>query len=430
MASAKRILLTTIGSLGDLHPIIALGLELQRRGHHITIATTELYRQKITSTGFAFHPMRPDINHDNPEFMRKIMDLKTGPEFLFRNLMLPSIRDMYHDLDTAARNVDLAISAELVYAMPLVAEKRNLRWASVVLSPSSFFTPYDFSVIPPAPWTRHLYKAPLWTKKLLVAVGYTATKSWIEPVLELRRDLGLSTGAHPIFTDKFSPYLNLVLYSQSFAGPNPGWPKSSRQTSFVFYDKLQHHETLDPQLTQFLEAGAPPIIFTLGSAAVMDAGDFYEQSVEAAQLLGIRALLLTGQNAPAISLPQGIAAFPYAPYSQVFPKAACVVHQGGIGTTAQALRAGKPQLVVPFAYDQPDNAARLERIGVARSLLRARYTAATAASHLKQLISNPAYLLRAAAIGQQVSQEDGLSNACDALESLADLPLGLPPSTA
>jgi rhamnosyltransferase subunit B len=190
-------------------------------------------------------------------------------------------------------------------------------------------------------------------------------------------------------------------------------------TGFPFFD--QDGESATPlELARFLDAGPPPIVFTLGSSAVKDAGPFYEYSAAAAKRLGRRAVLLVGKesrNRPA-GLPDGVIACDYAQFSEIFPRAAAVVHQGGIGTTAQAMRSGRPVLVVPFAHDQPDNAERLRRLGIARTIPRHRYTSDSAAAELGRLLDDPAYSMRASELGEQVRQEDGVRAACDALEAL------------
>jgi UDP:flavonoid glycosyltransferase YjiC (YdhE family) len=152
----------------------------------------------------------------------------------------------------------------------------------------------------------------------------------------------------------------------------------------------------------------------------MVAGPFYDNSVAAAKRLGRRAVLVLGKNArnrPA-RLPDGVVACDYAPFSELFPRAAVVVHHGGIGTTGLAMRSGRPMLVVPYAHDQPDNAERLTRLGVARTIPPRRYTATRAAAELRHLLDSPAYSLRASEVGEQVRQEDGVRAACDALTGL------------
>jgi UDP:flavonoid glycosyltransferase YjiC (YdhE family) len=170
----------------------------------------------------------------------------------------------------------------------------------------------------------------------------------------------------------------------------------------------------DPQA-----AGEPPIVFTLGSAAVMDARDFFEESAQAAKILKKRAVLLYGIfNEPPKGTDETIVAFDYAPYSQVFPRAACVVHQGGVGTTAQVLRAGVPHLFMPYSHDQPDNAARCERIGVAETISRDSYTAENAAKILRKILSDSSYKANAEETGKVVRAERGTQIACDAVEEI------------
>lgn len=187
-----------------------------------------------------------------------------------------------------------------------------------------------------------------------------------------------------------------------------------------FYDREEPGQELTPELCRFLDTGEPPIVFTLGSSAVNDARDFFRVSVEAACALGRRAVLLIGtdpRNRSVEPLPASILACPYAPYSHLFPHAAAIVHQGGVGTTAQGMRAGKPTLIMPYSHDQPDNAARVSRQGLSRTIDRDHYTLDRLCQALSPLLTDPAYARHAAEIGRKVSAEDGLKTACDAIEA-------------
>jgi UDP:flavonoid glycosyltransferase YjiC (YdhE family) len=162
---------------------------------------------------------------------------------------------------------------------------------------------------------------------------------------------------------------------------------------------------------------------TLGSAAVGTAGDFFQQSANAAQRLGLRAVLLVGrdpQNQLKGEMPPGVIAILYAPHAAVFPGACVVVHQGGIGTTGEAMRAGRPMLVVPYSHDQPDHAARLTRLGAARRIPRERYNSGTTAREIATLLHDSRYAERAADIGVRVRSEMGTASACDLLSSLLE----------
>src|SRR5262249_55960786 len=150
--------LTTFGSLGDLHPYIALALGLQARGHDAVIATSGFYRQKIETLGLGFRAVRPD--HPDlekaPELVRKVMDLRRGTETVIRDMMMPVLRDSYEDTLVAADGADLLVSHALTFTTRLVAEKKGIPWASTVLQPIGFMSAYDPSVLPPAPFLAKL----------------------------------------------------------------------------------------------------------------------------------------------------------------------------------------------------------------------------------------------------------------------------------
>jgi UDP:flavonoid glycosyltransferase YjiC (YdhE family) len=364
-------------------------------------------------------PDHPDAEA-NPERMRRIMDRRTGSEFVIRQLMMSVLRESYEDTLAAAVGADLLVSHMLTFTTRLVAEKRGIPWASTFLQPLGLFSVYDPPVVPQAPYLAKLrflgpafHRALFWCAKRSV-------RSWSEPWHRLRAEVGLPpTSESPLFEGQYSPSLVLAMFSKLLADKQPDWPRQAVISSFPFYDR-DGEAGMPAELVHFLNAGPPPLVFTLGSSAVVDAGPFYEHSVTAAKRLGRRAVLLVGKNPrnqPA-SLPDGIVVFAYAPYSELFPRAAAVVHQGGIGTTAQAMRSGRPMLVMPYAHDQPDNAERVRRLGIARTIARHRYTPARATAELRHLLDNPVYGQRASEVGQQIQREDGVRAACDALEGL------------
>jgi rhamnosyltransferase subunit B len=414
MRGKRRIVLSTLGSLGDLHPVMALALGLQARGHEVLLATSEFYRAKIEAVGLEFSPLRPLASPDDPQMVRRVLDSRKGPEYLIRTLLLPHVSDMYDDMATATEGADFLISGEVVLTAALIAEKRAMPWAAAILAPFSFFSVYDPPVIPFLPGTQLLTRAPPFVQRRLMDVARLVTHNWGEPIAGLRRSLGLRATRHPLLQDRFSPCLNLAMFSSVLGRPQPDWPKNTVQTGFVFYDQVD--EAAQPELQHFLDSGPPPITFTLGSTAVMDPGRFFEDSVGAARLLGRRALLLMGKNAAPANLSKDVFAADYAPYSRVFSRSACVVHQGGVGTTAQALRAGVPQLIMPYAFDQPDNASRVTRIGTGLCLSRRHYRADKAAKRLERLLDSSGYGERARNVGQHVRRENGASVACDTVE--------------
>lgn len=421
--SGKRIVLTTFGSFGDLHPYLAIALELKARGHHPIIATSSYYRDKIEAAGISFYRVRPDIPppDEHTEMVAKIMDLKTGPEFLFKELLAPNVRVAYEDLKEATKDADLLVTHVITYAGPILAQKTGIPWISTVLAPASFFSAYDPIVPARAPSVGKLLRLhPLFARAFL-RIAKRMVDKWIEPIYAFRAELGLPRGLNPVFEGQHSPSLVLALYSKLFGEPQADWPAQTRVTGFPFYDK-RDEAAVSPDLEKFLDNGPAPIVFTLGSSAIFVAEDFYRQSIEAARKLNRRAVILIGdaRNMPKESLPDGIAAFDYAPYGMILPRAAAIVHQGGVGTTAQALRAGVPTLIVPFSNDQPDNAAHVERLGVGRTLRRSKYKAARVAKELGMLLADKSFAEKAAEVGRQIRGEDGARNAAEAIETFVN----------
>jgi len=412
----SRIVVTIIGSLGDLHPKIAIALELRKRGHVVIFATHKGYQAKIAALGFEFHEMRPD-GTDDPSEITRMTDAKTGSEYAVRQWLLPNLRETYTDLMNSAKDADLIIAGEIVYAARLVAETLGIRWASSALQPFSFFSAYDPPVLSFFPLLAKLRPLGVTVNRGVINFAKSVTQSWAEPIHQLRRELELpELACNPLVDDKFSPYLVLALFSSVLAKPQPDWAVNTVMTGFTFYDDNQNKVELTPELQQFLDAGEPPLVFTLGSANVLNPGVFYQESIQAATQLNRRAVLLMGGNTLPDNLPKDIIATDYAPYSKIFPHACAIIHQGGIGTTAQALRAGRPTLIMPYTYDQPDNAARVKRLGTSRTILREQYSASRVAKELSELVGNPSYAAKAAEIGRMVQAENGVGVACDAIE--------------
>src|SRR6201994_3662216 len=408
-----RIVLSSFGTLGDIHPLIAVALELQRRGHVPVLAVPELFRPKINAIGLEFAPVGPILDPQNNQLVAMLMDIRKGTERTLREILFPAIRQSYQELLAAVQakgGADLMVAGELVYQAPIVAEVTGIPWASHVLAPLSFFSRYDAPVLPPYPMLARLQPALPGMGRVIARFARWVTRSWPEPIYRLRAELGLGRGPDPIFEAKHSPYLVLAMFSPLLGEPQPDWPAATQTTGFVFYDGDAASRTLPADLERFLDAGPPPIVFTLGSAAVLDAGDFYQQSALAAGLTGQRAVLLVGsdpRNVPQ-QVPQNVCVAQYAPYSRLFPRASVIIHQGGVGTTAQALSSGKPMLVMPYSHDQPDNARRVRRLGVARVIRRKRYNAENAARKIMLLLEKKRPARRAAKIGALLRNEDGL----------------------
>lgn len=436
-----KIVLTTFGSFGDVHPYLAIGRELKNRGHNVVIATCELYRTATENAGLQFFSIRPNLPdpETHTDFYERVMNpISGGAKFLLQEIVAPNVRQTFVDLCEATRDADVFVSHSMSVVAPLVAQfhsqtetpspqsfsaissTRNpkLRWISAIVSPMFLQSVDDPPSLPLFPG---LARVPFF--------GKSASRGWnkwlgkwlaqsLGSLTDLRRELGLPPGISPLFDDAHSLYRVLGLFSPALAPPQRDWPPQTRATGFCFYDR-DEGKNLDAKLQTFIDESAePPILFTLGASSAMSAGDFWEESFAAVKILKRRAIFVMGRDEKSwpIFSSSDILQIAYVPLSQVLPFCESVVHHGGIGTIALCLQTGKPSLIMPHSQDQPDNAIRAERCGVARLLSRKTYRAKRVANELRLISSTRSYAERAQSVGAQIKDERGTQTACDLIE--------------
>lgn len=421
---SAHIVIATVGSLGDLFPLLAIGRELHARGHRVTVATHAIHRLPIEQAGLAFADASgmPEPE-DRAAFTARAFDRWRGPRFVVHDFAALDVRASYAKLAPLCAEADVLLTTTLAFAAQILGEQLSragpLRWLSVVLAPAGFLSAYD----PPATglaaldaFVRRSPRRGRWLQRAAERI----THPWTAPVRAFRHELGLppqSPLGDPFHRGQHAPQGVLALFPALLGAAQPDWPPQVRLTGFARYAQPT---VLDPALVAFLDAGPPPLVFTLGSTAVHMGEAFLHESLAATMQLGQRAVLLTGSPAmrarlPA-ALPPGVHAVDYAPHAALFPHASAIVHHGGVGTSAEALHAGKPMLVVPHGFDQPDNAARLQRLGVAEVLPAARYRADRAARLLDALQRRPDYRLRSEACAESLRVDDGAAAAAAVIE--------------
>jgi UDP:flavonoid glycosyltransferase YjiC (YdhE family) len=392
---------------------------LKSRGHVPILATGECYRRKIEALGLGFRAVRPDCDWVvDPVFMRRLMHPRWG---MIRAVQVPlsGLRESYEDILAAAEGADLLLGFMAAYATGMVAEKKGLPWASAMHIPTVLFSAFDPPLLPGFPgFSKALrFLGPNFWGPAGRSINWAA-RWFARPWHRFRKEIGLPSvrGINPL-TECHSPVLHLALFSKWLADKQVDWPAQTVVTGFPWFD-AEADSGLPKELERFLDDGEPPLVFTLGTAVVADAGRFYHDSVAAAKVLGRRAVLLVKNPRIVLpALPEGVVAFEYVPFSHLFPRAAAIIHHGGIGTTGQAMRSGRPSLVMPCAWDQPDNAERAARLGIARTIDRNCFEPKRVAAELRRLLEDPAYSQKSAEIAAKVRQEGGAKAACEALES-------------
>jgi UDP:flavonoid glycosyltransferase YjiC (YdhE family) len=405
-------ILATMGTDGDVFPYAGLGVQLRARGHQVTLAAPEPYRDLAADLGLWFRPLvtaeeagrmlaDPDLWHP---LRSGPMMAKWGAGFLPRQYEL-----LAH---LAAGPGSVLVANPGVLAARLVQEKRICPMATLLLQPgllSSTSAPPEMPAgltLPrgvPRPVGRLYWAA-------IDAAGYLLVGG---PLNRLRVALGLRP-VRRVFRWWLSPELVVGLFPPWYAAPQPDWPAGLRLAGFGRYDGGRGAD-LAADVRSFCQAGPPPVSFTLGTGMAHGAA-FFRAAAAACGSLGTRGLLLTKypHQIPA-RLPPGVRPCAFAPFRQLLPLCAAVVHHGGIGTTAAALAAGTPQVVLPLAWDQPDNARRLQGLEVGIRLGPRQRTAGHLARALARLMT-PGVRARCRAVADRVGEGDGLEVAARLVE--------------
>jgi UDP:flavonoid glycosyltransferase YjiC (YdhE family) len=420
-----RVLLATLGSLGDLHPYIALGKALRERGQHVRLATSVDYRARVEAAGLDFTPLAPSIAElgDPEQIARRFFGRWSGPERLIREMVMIPLRRACADLREALDGVSLAVSHPITPALPIIADSRGIPWISSVLAPSSLFSRSDPSVIPGLEWLQHLPGSGSLTQGVMLRWVRSLVRRLEQPLHALRAELGLPPCREALLMKgQFSALGTLALFDSPLAERQSDWPTDTCVCGAALHDAGDPEvpTASDDGLERFLAAGAPPVVFALGSSAVWLARDYWQHAIAACNALGIRGLLLTGMPLQQ-PLPANICALNYVPYSRVFSRAAAIVHQSGIGTLSSALRSGRPQLLTPAGFDQPDNAARAVRLGVGRILpFRRAHDEARLVRELRALLADRAYAKASGEVADRLRGVDGAAAAAHRIIDLMD----------
>jgi len=413
-----RILIVTLGSHGDLHPFLAVGRALAARGHRCAVATHPFFTPDIVAAGLTPTPFLTERSYERLLREPHLFHRFRGPRVLVREFgeVLPAlIAGLRREI--AVRRPDLILSHLAAMGASWIAAEAGVPWAIAALSPLYWNNPDD-----PVPL---LQLAPgAWRKRQARVLGHAAipvlhavSDAWVN---RLRARTGFPPGRNLLFGEARGGDLNLGLWSNAFRPALRGDPPQGVICGFPWYDGGRD-AALDPELERFLADGEPPVVFTLGSAAVHSARDFFDLAARACARIRRRGVLLVGRDiAGPRALPGDVIAVPWAPHSRLFPRALVNVHHGGIGSTAQALRSGRPALVVPHAYDQFNNAVRIVALGAGRMVARHRTTVALLTDGLERCIGDDAIATRAADLGRRVAAEDGAQVAAGHLERLVE----------
>lgn len=402
--------------MGDVHPFVALGLALRARGHQAILLTNPLFQPLIESQGLGFLPVGSLADVEAAIMDPDLWHSRRGFKIIAERVIVPSIETVYRLIEANADGNTVVAASTLSFGARVAQEKLRVPTVSVHLQPSVIRSHIDQGMLGDV---RISASQPMWFKKALFRlVDWIAIDRLLKrPLNDFRARLGLSPVSRVLHRWIHSPQCVIGFFPDWFAPPQTDWPPRTHLLGFPLWD-AGGTAPIPPEVVEFLDAGEPPIIFTPGSAAAT-MQRFFVASIEAAQRLGRRAMLVT--NFPGQlprELPHGIKAFGYLPFSEVLPRAALMVYHGGIGTLAQTVRAGVPHLAVPSAHDQFDNGWRLEQLGLGRSIPRTGFRADRAASAIGSILADTGLKHRARQFAARIDSTATLNRACELIEGL------------
>ena len=413
--------MTPVGSAGDVHPFIGIGRALRARGHEVVILTAGTFEQVVRRAGLEF---RETISAQYFDEVSKHPDLwhpRRGLQFVL-GTVADYLRQGYQQVgEVYEPGRTVLVGHALSFGTRLYEEKHGVPAATLHLAPSIFRSDFEQ---PAYATERDLSSMPRWVKRTFWwGVDRFVIDPLIAPKLNaFRQELGLPPVTRVFRRWLHSPQRVIALFPDWFFPPQPDWPPSLRMTGFPLYDESDHQQ-LSSSLLEFLDRGPAPIVFTAGSAN-QNAAAFFRGAVDAATRLNRRALLLTRFAEQLPTLPSTVHHETFAPLSRVLPRSAALVHHAGIGTLAQALAAGVPQLTMPMGFDQPDNTTRLVRLGVARWVAPSDFSGERVATLLNTLLTDPAVASACAKYAALLKDGSALARTCDLLEDLGPAKAG------
>lgn len=415
-----RILIIGLGSAGDVHPNVGLAIALRDRGHDATLVAPCVFEPVAERAGLRFVGIGTEKEFRAAIHDPELWDPWRSFQVVAKRLIIRWMRPVYEIIaEHRASGPVTVVAPSTSFGARIAREKLGVPLATAHLQPSllrSAVAPSCYGFPDIIGLLPRFLRGPY----MRLADSLIINPPLAPDLNRFRAELGLPPVRRPFDTWMHSPDLVIGLFPEWFAPPAPDWLPNVCLTSFPLYDESDTRDA-PLELTGFLDAGDAPIVFTAGSA-MTQARQFFHESVAACLAGGWRGILLSQfpDQLPA-ELPQSVRHFDYAPFSAILPRAKAFAHHGGIGTTAQAIAAGVPQLVVPFAHDQPDNAVRVKRLGVGDFLLPRRYRARAVAAKLEELTASDAIREQCRRRAADLENTGAVAETCNLIESLTNM---------
>jgi sterol 3beta-glucosyltransferase len=413
-----RILLLSLGTRGDIQPFLALGKGLLRRGHEVTVCSSGSFGPWIEGHGLRFAPLNNDIiDLVKSDAGRRAMQKQGGLLGLPRRLLESSRNFKAIFRRTLAEQWQAAQGTQAIIYHPNAVGGYHIAEAlgipGIMADPLPTWVPTGAfpHIVTPDPRLGRFYN-----RLTHRVIGLVPRLLFGNVVARWRREtLGLPDRpllAQDLIRANGQPVPVLLCFSRHVIPPPSDWPPTVRVSGYCFLDEASHWEP-PPDLVQFLGGGPPPVFVGFGSMAGPDPSKSGEIVLRALALSGERGLIVTGWGGLTIqNPPANVHVCEFVPYDWLLPQVAVVTHHGGAGTTAAAMRAGKPMIVCPFVADQPFWGRRVAALGIGpRPIHQKNLTAERLAQAIREAVSDMQMRCRAVELGAKIRSEDGLANA-------------------
>lgn len=413
-----NILLVALGASGDVNPTVGLGLRLKRRGHRVTILGDLYYRKRILESDLAFVPVGSKSRYEEVvrgEDLGTLRPRRLGVGSLtFADQIVPTYEAVAAQL---VPDETVLVATSFIFGARVANEKLGVPLVTLVVKYTECFRGPE--AMPRLPGVTAPAWAPAWYRRRVYRrVTRALDRRVAKPVNAARSALGLPPVEHVVTRWRQSTQCLVGLFPSWLAGTSPPWPEHFH---FAGFPLLEAPGAMSDELRSFLDRGRPPIVFSASTVPVAGLASFVRESVAYCRRTGQRAVLSVRFSDRALeNLPDHVLHVRYAPFAQLLPRARALVHFGGIGSLSQALRAGIPQVIVPFLpFEQAENAARLERLGVGRGIGVRSYTVRSLDLALGRLLSSPRVSQRCSELARRVNEADGLERAAEVIEGVS-----------
>lgn len=410
---------------GDLGPCLGIARELVRRGHCVTVASHESYREMVAEKGFGFIGTFPAMNWEEGVRWFEYATQSNVKEwrYLARLITLHSEFNVNRICEEADFNIVLCTQG--TFFARLVAEKLGIPWGLIVLQPVAIPPEFSLFLIVGRRWRIGCLRRIMLSKSLSKAKNFLAELVlyfWMAPLRKAEKSLGLSLSGILSFRKNIlgSPHFNIAMFSGVFSKLREDYPQPIIQAGFV--RERWKDRPVSSRMIQFLESGDSPLLFSFGTfaGATTQGKKLLNTAVETCVSTNRRAVFIVGRirDVCAEQLGDQFIVSEYEPFPMLLPQVSLVVHIGGMGTIVAALRVGVAQLIIPFSYEQCDNALRLQDMGLARALPVARCNLSSLTREI-ELASADNCRKRAAEVKAMIEDEDGATAVADYLERLS-----------